>query len=100
MSADDDTDDTQDGSQGNGELKGRMQGLNSPFGLIGQLKEKRGYTHKQVMWGQSWLMYMLELADQPRYTRKQEVITYDNTEQIKEHLGTGRNRHNDATECE
>jgi hypothetical protein len=71
-----------------------MVGLNSPFGLIGQIKEKRGYTHRQVMWGQPWLMFVLEMADQPRYVKKSIVPTFDNSTSLKTFLnGTGRDRH-------
>lgn len=44
-----------------------MDGLHSPFGILGQIKDKRGYTHDELMWGQPWIMYLLELADAPRY---------------------------------
>lgn len=72
-----------------------MVGLHSPFGLIGQLKEKRGYTHYEIMWGQPWLMYLLELADQPRYAKKRKVPVFEDSESLKEYMnGTRRNRHN------
>ncbi len=46
-----------------------MEGLHSPFGLIGQLKEKRGITHEQFLWSQPWSMYLLEMADSPQYVK-------------------------------
>jgi len=69
-----------------------MVGLHSPFGLFGQIKDKRGYTHSQLMWGQSWLMYILEFADQPRHIKKSKVPVFDNSNDLKNYLnGTGRN---------
>lgn len=47
-----------------------MDGLHSPFGLFGQIKEKRGLTHDELLWGQPWIMYLLELQDAPRYVNK------------------------------
>lgn len=35
--------------------------------MIGQLKEKFGYTHKYILWGQAWVLFLLEMADAPRY---------------------------------
>ena len=44
-----------------------MVGLHSPFGLIGQIKDNRGISHEEVMWGQPWLLYILEMTDQLRW---------------------------------
>jgi len=65
-----------------------MVGLNSPFGLLGQIKDKRGYTHGYVMWKQPWMMYIIEMADMPRYDEKADVPVFDNVTEIKRHLGT------------
>lgn len=46
-----------------------MAGQYSPFGIIGQLKEKFGYTHDYILWGQAWVIFLLEIADAPRYVR-------------------------------
>lgn len=37
--------------------------------MIGQLKEKFGYTHQYILWGQAWILFLLEMADAPRYVR-------------------------------
>ena len=48
--------------------------------MIGQLKEKFGYTHKYILWGQAWVLFLLEMADAPRYMKgkpptEKETIT-------------------------
>jgi len=48
-----------------------MDGLHSPFGILGQIKDKRGYTHEQILWGQPWAILLLEMADAPRYVKGQ-----------------------------
>ena len=65
----DESDDDEEtaGSGKRGEVKGYTDGLHSPFGLFGQLKEKRGLTHDELLWSQPWIMYLLELSDAPRY---------------------------------
>ena len=76
------------GSHGKGELKGYMAGLHSPFGIIGQMKEKFGYTHQYVMWGQPWALFVLEGADAPRYVRgNPPVPVVDNTDDLQAILG-------------
>ncbi|MDR3057762.1 MAG: hypothetical protein LBU84_06435 [Prevotella sp.] len=47
-----------------------MDGLHSPFGVIGQIKEKTGYSHEYILWGQPWVMFLIEATDQPRYIDK------------------------------
>ena len=43
-----------------------MVGLNSPFGMIGKIRKERGLTLSEVLWGEPWVLYLLEEADQPR----------------------------------
>jgi len=67
---DESTDDDEElGSKAKEESKGYMDGLHSPFGILGDIKTKRGYTHHQIMWSQPWAMYLLEMADEPRYVK-------------------------------
>lgn len=51
-----------------------MDGLHSPFGILGQLKEKRGLTHEQILWSQPWNMLLLEMADEPRYVKGERPV--------------------------
>ncbi|MDR1644222.1 MAG: hypothetical protein LBS05_00130 [Tannerellaceae bacterium] len=46
-----------------------MDGLHSPFGLIGQIKERTGYSHRYILWGQPWALFLLESADAPHYVK-------------------------------
>lgn len=43
-----------------------MVGLNSPFGMIGKIRKERGLTLSEVLWGEPWVIYLLEEVDQPR----------------------------------
>jgi hypothetical protein len=42
--------------------------------LIGQIKEKRGYTHDYILWGSSWIVFLMENADAPRYIRGKKLV--------------------------
>jgi len=64
-----------------------MDGLHSPFGVLGQLKEKRGLTHDQIMWSQPWAMLLLEMADEPRYVKGQRPApVVDNADDLRKIL--------------
>ncbi|HHU96831.1 MAG: hypothetical protein QM237_10915 [Bacteroidota bacterium] len=64
-----------------------MVGLHSPFGMIGHIKRERGYTHDQVLWGESWLNLLMENADAPRYSKKEQIPVVDGAGGLKEALG-------------
>jgi hypothetical protein len=40
--------------------------------LLGQIKEKYGYSHEYILWSLPWLQFQLEMADAPRYVREEE----------------------------
>jgi len=64
-----------------------MDGLHSPFGLFGQIKEKRGYTQHQIMWSQPWMMYVLEMADEMRYVKgERQAPVVDSAEDLRKVL--------------
>jgi hypothetical protein len=66
-----------------------MDGLHSPFGLIGQIKEKTGYSHEYVLWGQPWVLFLLEGADAPHYVRgSRPVPVVDSIEEAQQALGS------------
>ena len=70
-----------------------MVGLHSPFGLIGQIKNSRGISQKEVMWGQPWLLYVLEMADQLRWdpnAKRNTVPVLDSADDIKNALQNRR----------
>lgn len=75
------------GASGKRGLKGRMDGLHSPFGTLGKIKAERGYTHAHVLWGETWLNLLMESADAPRYTKKQHIPVVDGANELKERLG-------------
>lgn len=66
----DDRDELDAGQEEEGEARGRVVGLDSPFGVLGKLKAERGLTHEELLWGQSWTSLMLEAMDQPHYDPK------------------------------
>jgi len=58
--------------------------------MIGQIKDKRGYTHDQLLWDTSWLNLLMEAADQPRYIKgapRKVVPVAETAEDIKLKLG-------------
>jgi len=86
----DDADDGQSedtGASGSGELKGYMDGLHSPWGIIGQIKEKRGYTHKQILWDTSWLNILMESADAPKHVKGRRVPVCETADEVRKILG-------------
>lgn len=89
-SDDDDDEQEESGSRGERGVKGRMDGLHSPWGLIGQIKAERGYTHEYVLWGEAWINILMERADAPRYTKKQWVPMINGAGDLKKILGDAR----------
>lgn len=55
-------------------------GLHSPFGWIGDIKERTGYTHEYILWGQAWILFLLEEADRSRTIDKNKLKSEENTE--------------------
>lgn len=64
------SDDTDGGSQERGEVTG----LHSPFGITGKLRRELQLSLHQIMWREIWIELLLESADQPRYTAKQNKV--------------------------
>jgi len=65
----DDDESEEYGSGRKGELKGYMDGLHSPWGLLGQVREKTGYTLNYILWGEPWINFLLGSMDAPRYVK-------------------------------
>lgn len=88
----DDDDDEQEefGSGRERGVKGHMEGLHSPWGLIGQIKAERGCTHDYLLWNEAWINILMERADAPRYSKKQKVPVVNGAEGLKNILGDGR----------
>ena len=55
-----------------GELTNTMQGSHSLFGLIWSLQKETGWSHEYILWGESWMMLQLKLADSPRMVKKND----------------------------
>jgi hypothetical protein len=64
-----------------------MTGLHSPFGITGNIKERTGYPHKYILWGQPWNLFLMEMADAPRYTDKPDARVAESAEEVAETLG-------------
>lgn len=64
-----------------------MIGLNSPWGLFGAIKDKRGWTMEQVLWAEPWQSLVLELADQARYETGKQYKEVDSISDLKTALG-------------
>lgn len=68
MSASTDDDETESGSGKRG-VTGYMDGLHSPWGVLGRIMSERGYTREQVLWKNSWINLLMESADAPKYIK-------------------------------
>lgn len=53
----------------NRELKNRMEGSHSPFGLIWQIANATGWSVRYIMWGIPYPALMLMLMDAPKYVK-------------------------------
>ncbi len=64
-----------------------MDGLHSPWGLLGKIMDARGWTLNQVLWDESWINLMMEFSDAPRYVKGTRSVTFDNVDDLKKALG-------------
>lgn len=46
-----------------------MDGLHSPWGVLGRIMTERGYTREHVLWHNSWINLLMESADAPKYMK-------------------------------
>jgi len=60
--------------------------------VIGQIKEKTGYSHEYILWGQPWIMFLIESADQPRYMDKKPDEIVESAEEAADILGKMSNK--------
>lgn len=86
--ANDDDESEEFGSTGKGELKGYTEGLHSPFGIIGQIREKTGYTLDYILWAEPWVNFILDSADAPRFVKgNRPVEVIEDEKEIKNIFG-------------
>lgn len=64
-----------------------MVGLNSPWGVFGAIKDKRGWTMEQVLWQEPWQNIVLELADQARYETGKQYKEVESLKDLRTTLG-------------
>ena len=69
MSTNTDDDESESGSGSKREVTGYMDGLHSPFGILGRIMNERGYTREEVLWHNSWINLIMETADAPKYMK-------------------------------
>jgi hypothetical protein len=56
--------------------------------LIGKIKDTRGYTSREALWGDSWVNMIMEAADAPRYIRgKRAAPVIETKEDLDRVLG-------------
>lgn len=63
-----------------------MEGLHSPFGVIGRVAEARGWTFDEVLWREAWVNLVLANADQQRYV-KSNAVHVNSIEELKRAMG-------------
>ena len=72
--------------RGTGELTSRALGLNSPWGTIWSIQEKTGWTHRYVLWEESWLNIQMKLMDAPRVVTAKRKKAIENDDDLIEFL--------------
>ena len=84
--SDESDDDDEFGSGLKGESKSRMDGSHSLFGIIWSIQKETGWTHKYILWGESWFNIQMKLADAPKMVNghKKEI---ESDEELAEFLG-------------
>ena len=75
ISRDDEDNATEEFEPGGGrESKGRVIGLNSPFGKIWSLASQTGWSVNYILRKVNYTMLVMMLADAARYTTKEPVV--------------------------
>lgn len=66
-----------------------MVGLHSPWGIIDQIREKKGYTFDYILWAEPWANYLLASADAPRYVKgvPSDERVFEDSEEVQSKLG-------------
>ena len=59
--------------RGKRELKGRTEGLHSPWGTIWSIATATGWTFNYIIWGIAWVNLRMMIADAPRYVTGDKV---------------------------
>lgn len=59
--------------------------MHSPWGLIDQLCEKKGWTRDYVLERESWANIQMMLADKVQFVKRSEIIHKVSKEDIKTH---------------
>jgi len=55
---------------------------------LGKIKDTRGYSRKQALWGESWINMLMEAADAPRYVKgKKPAPVIETKEDLDRVLG-------------
>ena len=57
--------------------------------MLGKIKDARGYTSEQALWGDSWINLLMEAADAPRYVKGRKAAQVAETKEDLEKI-TGR----------
>lgn len=65
-----------------GELRTVVDGLHSPFGLLGKIRNERQLSLQEVLWEDPWMLLVLENADQPRQRHKSDKRHKSDTEDL------------------
>jgi len=56
--------------------------------VIGQIRERTGYTLDYILWGQPWIIFLLEAADAIKHVKgKRPVPVVESSEEVAQILG-------------
>jgi len=59
--------------------------MNSPWGLLNQLSDKKGWTHEYMLEKISWANLQMYMADQVKLVKRKDIVKKVSKEDLKEH---------------
>lgn len=59
--------------------------MHSPWGMIDQICEKKGWTLEYVLEKISWTNLQMMAADKPQFVRRSEIVQKVSIEDLKKH---------------
>lgn len=68
-----------------------MDGLHSPWGILGKIMNDRGLKRGEILWDDSWVNLLMENVDAPRYVKgKRPAPVAESSDDIKNILKNRR----------
>lgn len=65
-----------------------MEGSHSLFGIIWSIQKETGWTHRYILWGETWFNLQLKLGDAPRMISGNRKKKIENEDELEEFLNS------------